>query len=194
MGSVNLWLIGDDVMFPTSGLIGFLGSDENDGIIKFCRLSVDKTLCPGSCTSADGAGSSKLGDEFSSCKKLRHRTEGFAPEVRIKPGYDDTDTSVGKLFDEGDDAVFEELDFIDGDDLDIRSKKLLHVSDVFDGIGGEFFTIVGCDGGGIISVVDGRFEGDDFLMGIGKGTDSSDEFFALPGKHRTTDDFQPTFL
>ena len=119
--------------------------------------------------------------------QARHRAEGLAEIVHVEACHDDAHAAVGEGLADFDERAVEELGLVHAHDLDLGAD-LEHVGGVLDGGGGELMEIVGDYFHVGISVVYGRLEEGDLLVGELGAAEPADEFFGLAGEHGAADD------
>lgn len=102
-------------MFAAARFIALICANQNDRVVIVSRVTVDEALGAAGRFSTNDADCAQFGDFFGHAEQLRQRAKWFAPKVEVKTSGDNTNVPVCKLFDDFDDAVVKELDFIDGD-------------------------------------------------------------------------------
>ena len=136
---------------------------------------------------ADGV---DLGDVFGRGHQRWHRPEGFAGVVHVQPCDDDPHAAVGQFAADLDDAVVEELRFVDAHDVDLRG----HQQDVARRVDRR-----GADGVGVVrndlllrvAHVDAGFEYLDFLVCVPGAFEAAYQLLGLTREHRAADHFDP---
>src|ERR1051325_4927549 len=116
-GGLVFVLSRNTVTVSTPRFVRFSPTHHDDRRIPERRLAVDEPLIARRRPAADHADRLELVDHLGDAHQRRHRAEGEAPEVDVGAGQDDPHARVRQPVGDVDDAVVEELCFVDGDDL-----------------------------------------------------------------------------
>ena len=144
---------------------------------------------------ADHADGGEFGDLVGEGHEVGDWAEGLVGEGGVEAGEDDALAEVDEFHGEMGDAVVEELDFVEADDVDFVDAA------GFEELG---FEAVGCwgydggvvglgavagDGGAVVAEVDVGFEAGYALAGDAGALEAADELFGFAGEHGAGDDF-----
>ena len=145
--------------------------------------------------SADHADGRELGDFVGEGHEVGDGAEGLVGEGGVEAGEDDAFAEVHEFHGEMNDAVVEELDFVEADDVDFvdaAGLKELYLQAF--GCGCDDGGVVGLgavagDGGAVVAEVDVGFEAGYALAGDAGAFEAADELFRFAGEHGAGDDF-----
>src|SRR6266852_2799212 len=165
------------------------GGTDDDQLFAF-----DKTLRMHRGIAAAHANGQQLDDLFRDGQQARHRLEGTPAVIRVETRDDDTLAEVGKLRAHIDDFVPKELRFIDAYYFRAWLHLLHDLGSLHNIVGGNTQAGVRDDFVGGVAFVNGGLENLHALAGDFGAAKATDQFFALAGKHRADDYFDPAHI
>ena len=181
-GGVLIALHGLFVALAAEGFV-LLGLAEHD-----LAVALDDAVADVGERTAAHADGMDLEDVVGDGEQAGHGAEGFAAEVEVEAGDDDADAAVGEFVADGDDAVVEELGFVDADDFAVAAQQEDALRGV-DGCGHDAGAFVADDFFFAVTDVDRGLEDLDALAGKLGAAHAADEFLSLSREHRAADDF-----
>src|SRR5882762_9649073 len=115
--SLILILLGNFVTMSASRLIRLPPPHHDDRTVPQRRFAVDEPLIAGGRATADDADRLELVHHLGDAHKRRHGTERLTAEIDIGAGENHPHPPIGEPVRQVDDAVVQELGFVDGDDF-----------------------------------------------------------------------------
>ena len=162
------------IVFSMGGYDEFLAGGEAVAVV-------------GEVAAADADGVDFL-DIFGDGHQTGHRAEGLPEKVGVQAGDDDADAAVGERLGDFNDAFVKKLGFVDTDDLHVGGD-VQHPGRRLDRGARDGRGVMGYDIEVRITLIDGRLENLDFLLGELGAFEPADQFFRLAGEHGAADDF-----
>src|SRR2546429_7427361 len=189
--AVLLLLRESGIGLEAAAAAGFVGAHCADNNQVF---AIDKPLRVNRGIAATDADGKQLGDLFSDRKKARHGFERAAAVIGIQAGDDHAFAEVGQLGADIHHLIAKELRFVDTDNFRARQQLFQDFGGFEDVVRGNAEARMRHDFVGGVAFVDGGFEDLHALARDFRAAQPPDQLFALAGKHRANDDFDPAHI
>src|SRR5690606_7044020 len=170
-------------MQATARFVNFGRADEDDRVVVARGLAVNQSLGAAGWLAADDADRMEFGHFFRPAHEFRHGAKRFAAKIRVQPGDDDANASVGQLVGDIDDGRVEELRFINRDNRCFRLQTVEDRSGVGQRLTFDILAVVAGDKLDAITVVDIGLEDLNALSGDDGAAHAADQLFRLAAKH-----------
>ena len=179
-------------MLAAAGFVRFLRADEDDGIGVRRRTPVHEALRAAGRGAADHADGLEFVHRLSQGHDARHRTEGLAAKIHVKPRHDDADAASGKRLGDVGDPPVEELGLVDGRDRNAFRQVVEDVGAPAHRHGFHPRSVMRGDLAAVVPGVEHRLEYRNPLARDLRPTHAADELLALPAEHAATDHLDPS--
>src|SRR6267143_521899 len=187
-----LLLLGEGgIGFEAAAAAGFVGAHCTDNNQVF---AIDEPLGVNRGIAAADADREQFGDFFGDGEEARHGFERAAAIIGIQAGDDDSFAEIRELGANIHYLIAKELRFVDADHFRAR-RQLFHDLGGFEHVvrrnaeARMRHDLVGC-----VTLVDGGLEDLHALARDFRAAQPADQLFALAGKHRADDDFDPAHI
>jgi hypothetical protein len=189
--AVLFFLSEGGIGFEATAAASFVGAHRTDDNEFF---AFNQALGVNGGVAATHAYGQQLGDFFGDGQKARHGFEGAAAVIGVQSGDDDALAEIGELGANIHNFIAEELRFVNADDFRAR-RELLHDFRGFeDGVRGNAQAGMRDDLVGGVAFINGGLEDLHALARNLCTAQPANKLFALAGKHRTDNDFDPAHI
>src|SRR4029077_3900098 len=180
------------VTMPTSRLVRFPAADHDRGTVPEGGLAVDEALVAAGRTAAGHADGLELVDDLGDREERGHGAERQAAEIHVDAGQHDAHTLIRERVRDGDDAIVQELHFVDRDDFGARTNRAHHRLGGVHRLGLDRAAVVSADRvEARVARVEVGLEDLDVFPGDHRAPHPAHELLAFAGEHHAGDDFDP---